>query len=66
MIMRKGLIILFVVILNISCQHVDDIVECNDININHQELEKMSIKGQEEYVNKFFVFNRSSVYSRAF
>jgi len=54
--MRKGFIILLIFILNIYCQQIEEIVECNDIQINHQELEKMSIKGQEDYVNKFFVF----------
>jgi hypothetical protein len=54
--MRKGFIILLSFILNIYCQRIEDIVECNDMKINQQELEKMSIKGQEDYVNKFFVF----------
>ncbi len=56
MIMRKVLIILFVVLLNINGQKIEDIVECNPININQQELEQMTIKEQEEFVNKLFIY----------
>jgi hypothetical protein len=50
--MRKVLIILFVVILNIYCEQKEDIAECNIIDINHQRIEQMTINEQEEYVNK--------------
>jgi hypothetical protein len=49
--MRKVWIILSLVILNTNGQEIEDMVECNAISINHQELEQMNIKEQEEYVN---------------
>ncbi|CAF1222359.1 unnamed protein product, partial [Rotaria sordida] len=42
--------ILFIVILNIYCQQVEDIVQCNDIDINHEKLEQMTIKEQEQFI----------------
>ncbi|CAF4005998.1 unnamed protein product [Rotaria sordida] len=43
------IIILLVIILNIYCQQVEDIVQCNEIKINHEKLQQMSINEQEEF-----------------
>ena len=39
-------------ILNISCENIADIVECNNIDIDQEKLDKMTIKEQEEYVSQ--------------
>ncbi len=50
--MRKFWIILCVFISNLDGRISEDIVECHVIDVNHQELERMNLKEQEEYVNK--------------
>jgi hypothetical protein len=52
--MRTYLIILFAIVFNVYCQQIEEIVECNNVDINQQNLEQMTIKEQEEYVNKFY------------
>jgi hypothetical protein len=58
MIMRKILIILCVIILNIYCQEIEKTVECNLVDIDPQQLKNMTINEQEEYVNKLFLSKR--------
>jgi hypothetical protein len=56
--MRKILIILCVIILNIYCQEIEKTVECNLVDIDPQQLKNMTINEQEEYVNKLFLSKR--------
>jgi len=52
MIMKKVWIILYVILWNIHDQLTENIVECNAIDVNQDELEHMNFKEQEEYVKK--------------
>ena len=45
-------IVLCVILWNIDGRIGEDISECNVIDVNHEELERMNLKEQEEYVKK--------------
>lgn len=46
-------IVLFCFILSISCQQIDDLVECNMKNITQEQIDQMNIDEQEKLVKKF-------------
>jgi hypothetical protein len=60
--MKRFFIFLFIIKLNIFCQQTEDIVPCNDIEINHEEFDQMNIKEQEEFVNKYSLFEFAEDY----
>lgn len=50
------LVILFYILISISCQEIDEIVECHMKNITQNQLDKMNIDQQEQLVNKFLLY----------
>jgi len=52
-------IILLGIIISISCQQIDDIVECHNKDLTEYQLDKMNLNEQEQLVNKFyFIYKR--------
>ncbi len=52
MIIKEVWVIFCVILWNINGRIGENITQCNIIDINQEELERMNIKEQEEYVKK--------------
>jgi hypothetical protein len=50
--MKEIWFILCVILWNIDGQLDENIAECNAIDVNQEELERMNVSEQEEYVKK--------------
>ena len=63
--MRKSyiMIVLFVILANVYCQKTQEIVQCNDINIDQQALNQMTTKEREKLVSRsFWIHSRLQQY----
>lgn len=49
-------IILFFIAISMNCKQLDDIVECNSMNLTQYQLDKMSLHEQEKLVIKFLFY----------
>jgi hypothetical protein len=49
-------IILFFIIISISSQQIDEIVECNQKNLTDYQFDKMNLDEQEQLVNKVLFY----------
>ena len=50
--MLLNIVVFCIAFSNIHGQINDDLVECNAVHINSNELERMNLKEQEEYVKR--------------
>jgi hypothetical protein len=48
--MNRFLILLFIIKSTMYCQQIEDMVACNDVGIDQQEFDQMTLKEQEDYV----------------
>jgi hypothetical protein len=54
-------IILFFIIISISSQQIDEIVECNQKNLTDYQFDKMNLDEQEQLVNKVLFYFKNSL-----